>query len=97
MGSAESAFAGPNGNYDVFIAYHDEIDGVAQLTVEISGENVATLNLDEASGDAQPTERNLRIRQIASDRRTFRDLPWNFAMFLYSLIGPSLMFFVQLC
>jgi len=24
---------------------------------------------------------------------TFRDLPWNFAMFFYSLIGPSLMFF----
>jgi hypothetical protein len=23
----------------------------------------------------------------------FRDLPWNFAMFFYSLIGPSLMFF----
>lgn len=24
---------------------------------------------------------------------TFRDLPWNFAMFFYSLVGPSLMFF----
>jgi len=24
---------------------------------------------------------------------TFRDLPWNFAMFFYSLLGPSLMFF----
>jgi hypothetical protein len=24
---------------------------------------------------------------------TFRDLSWNFAMFMYSLIGPSLMFF----
>ena len=25
---------------------------------------------------------------------TFRDLPWNFAMFFYSLVGPSLMFFL---
>ena len=24
---------------------------------------------------------------------TFRELPWNFAMFFYSLLGPSLMFF----
>ena len=24
---------------------------------------------------------------------TFRDIPWNFAMFFYSLLGPSLMFF----
>ena len=24
---------------------------------------------------------------------TFRDLPWNFAMFFFSLLGPSLMFF----
>lgn len=24
---------------------------------------------------------------------TFRDLPWNFAMFFYSLLGPSLLFF----
>jgi hypothetical protein len=24
---------------------------------------------------------------------TFRDLPWNFGMFFYSLLGPSLMFF----
>ena len=24
---------------------------------------------------------------------TFRELPWNFAMFIYSLLGPSLMFF----
>lgn len=68
-GSAESAFPGPSGNYDVFVAYHDESDGEAELTLALSGVDVETWALDELTGERQPTESNFRLRQIATGRR----------------------------
>lgn len=68
VGSAETIFPGQGGDYDIFIAYHDESDGVAQMTVSLSDGTVETLTLDELTGDRQPTADNLRIRQIATAR-----------------------------
>ncbi|MEM7504122.1 MAG: hypothetical protein AAF417_18920 [Pseudomonadota bacterium] len=68
VGTAETVFTGQGGDYDIFIAYHDESDGVAQMTISLSDGTVETLTLDELTGDGQPTANNLRIRQIAAAR-----------------------------
>ncbi|MEM7504121.1 MAG: hypothetical protein AAF417_18915 [Pseudomonadota bacterium] len=72
-GIAESAFPGPSGSYDVFVAYHDESDGTAELTLALGGVDVETWELAERTGEGQPVERNFRLRQIAIGRSVNRN------------------------
>ena len=66
-GSATTAFSGNSGKYDVVVVYHDENDGVAQLTVSIAGISIDSWTLDYKSTEAQPKPANRLARQIATD------------------------------
>ena len=67
-GSATAAFPGNSGNYDVVVVYHDENDGVAQLTVTIAGVSIDSWILDQTiPGGAQPQDYNRFSRQITTD------------------------------
>ena len=66
-GSATTAFPGSSGQYDVFVVYHDENDGVAMLTVSIAGVSLASWTLDQLIPHGQqPEVFNRFTRQIAS-------------------------------
>jgi hypothetical protein len=67
-GSATLAFPGDTGQYDILVVYHDENDGVAQLSVSIAGVSVDSWILDKKIRDGeQPQEYNRFTRQIATD------------------------------
>jgi hypothetical protein len=67
-GSATLAFPGNTGQYNIYVVYHDENDGVAQLTVSIAGVSVDSWILDERiKGGEQPQEFNRFTRQVATD------------------------------
>jgi hypothetical protein len=68
VGSAVMPFPGEDGQYDVIVAYHDENDGLSQLTVSIAGVTVDSWTLDQRiSGGQQPETFNRFTRQIATD------------------------------
>ena len=70
IGSASSEFPGATATYDVFVGYHDENDGAAQLSVSIDGDAVDSWTLDELiPSSRQPNAENFRIRQVASGIR----------------------------
>ena len=65
-GSAIANFPGSSGDYDVVVVYHDENDGVAQLTLSIAGVPVDSWLLDQRiSGARQATDSNRMARQVA--------------------------------
>jgi hypothetical protein len=67
VGSATASFPGETGTYDVTVVYHDENDGVAQLSVSIAGNTVDSWSLDASiSGGQQPEEFNRFTREIAT-------------------------------
>jgi hypothetical protein len=67
VGSATASFPGDSGAYDITVVYHDENDGVAQLSVSIAGNTVDNWSLDEViSGGQQPEEFNRFTREIAT-------------------------------
>ena len=67
-GSATGEFAGASGQYDVIVVYHDENDGVAQLSVSIAGVSVDSWALDQRIPDGQqPEVFNRFSRQVAAD------------------------------
>jgi hypothetical protein len=67
-GSATTTFPGMDGEYDVSVVYHDENDGLAQLTVTIAGVSIDSWILDQTiPGGAQPQDYNRFSRQIATD------------------------------
>jgi hypothetical protein len=66
-GSAIATFPGSSGKYDITVVYHDENDGVAQLTVSIAGVSVDSWLLDFRSTEEQPNPANRRVREIATD------------------------------
>ena len=67
-GSATMAFPGDTGQYDISVVYHDENDGVAQLSVSIAGVSVDSWVLDQRIPDGQqPEEFNRFTRQVATD------------------------------
>ena len=67
-GSVRAAFPGPTGNYDITVAYHDENDGDAQLSVSIDGEAVDCWTLDQEVASARhATVSNRFARQVATD------------------------------
>lgn len=67
-GGATAKFPGANGQYDVIVVYHDENDGLAQLTVSIAGMSVDSWVLEQrVPRGAQPRDYNRFTRQIATD------------------------------
>jgi hypothetical protein len=67
VGSATAAFPGETGAYDITVVYHDENDGVAQLSVSIAGNTVDSWSLDKSiSGGQQPEEFNRFTREITT-------------------------------
>lgn len=67
-GTATTTFSGNAGSYDIFVGYHDEQDGTAELEVSIGGASVDSWQLDSSPGGTQPSAQNFLIRQIADDR-----------------------------
>lgn len=67
-GTATTTFSGAAGSYDIFVGYHDEQDGTAELEVSIAGTSVDSWQLDSSPGGTQPSAQNFLIRQIADDR-----------------------------
>ncbi|MBT8078020.1 MAG: putative Ig domain-containing protein, partial [Gammaproteobacteria bacterium] len=66
VGSATTSFFGSSGSYDIFVGYHDENDGAAELTVTIAGVMLDTWVLNNSPGGSQPREQNFLIRQVAN-------------------------------
>ena len=67
-GTATTTFSGAAGSYDVFVGYHDEQDGTAELEVRIGGASVDSWLLDSSPGGTQPGAQNFLIRQVADGR-----------------------------
>jgi hypothetical protein len=65
-GSASAPFAGISGVYDIVVVYHDENDGLAQISVSIDNAVVDSWTLDLKSGEAQPQPANRFTRQVAT-------------------------------
>jgi parallel beta-helix repeat protein len=67
VGTATAPFPGIGGEYDISVVYHDENDGLAQLTVSINDREVDSWTLDErVKGGEQPIEANRFTREIAT-------------------------------
>ncbi|RMG14980.1 MAG: hypothetical protein D6728_01620, partial [Cyanobacteria bacterium J055] len=66
IGTATANFSGASGLYDVRVGYHDENDGLSQLSVRIGGELVETWTFDRNLGSTRATEANFVLRTIAS-------------------------------
>ena len=67
VGTATAPFPGVGGAYDISVVYHDENDGLAQLTVSINDREVDSWTLDErVKGGEQPIEANRFTREIAT-------------------------------
>ena len=66
-GSATAPFPGSTGKYDVSVVYHDENDGVAQISFFIGGESLDVWPLDlKRSYKEQAEVPNRRTRQIGT-------------------------------
>lgn len=65
-GSASAPFAGISGVYDIVLVYHDENDGLAQISVSIDSAMVDTWTLDLKSDKSQPSPANRLMRQVAT-------------------------------
>ena len=65
-GSATAPFPGARGDYDLSVIYHDESDGLAQLSLTIDGEMLDSWMLDIRGFDAQPQVVNRRTRLIGT-------------------------------
>ena len=66
-GSATTTFNGASGSFDVFVAYHDENDGQAMLTVTIGGVSLDSWVLDQRfPGGQQPMEFNRVTRRVGT-------------------------------
>jgi hypothetical protein len=67
VGAATAPFPGVGGEYDISVVYHDENDGLAQLTVSIDDREVDSWTLDERiKGGEQPIVANRFTREIAT-------------------------------
>lgn len=66
-GSATTLFGGVSGSFDIFVGYHDESDGIAQLSVSIGGVLMDRWDLNASLGGSQPQAKNFLIRQVASE------------------------------
>jgi parallel beta-helix repeat protein len=67
VGTATAPFPGVGGEYDIRVVYHDENDGLAQLTVSINDREVDSWTLDErVKYGEQPIEANRFTREIAT-------------------------------
>ena len=65
-GSATAPFPGATGEYDISVIYHDESDGLAQLSLAIDGEMLDSWMLDTRGFDAQAQVVNRRTRLIGT-------------------------------
>ena len=66
-GNASTSFDGPEGTYDVTVAYHDENDGQAQLSVVIDGTSVDAWTLNQnIPNSSQANDANRMLREVAS-------------------------------
>ena len=61
---AETAFAGPDGVYDLRVGYFDEADGVSRLAVAVEGRTVAAWDLDRQLGGDYVSRATLTSRTI---------------------------------
>jgi cysteine-rich repeat protein len=68
-GVATTSFGGPTGAYDVVVAYFDENDGTARLTLSIGGSQVASWLLSQQLGDNAASARNHVRRTVARGRK----------------------------
>jgi hypothetical protein len=67
VGTATAPFPGVGGEYDIRVVYHDENDGLAQLTVSIDDREVDSWTLDRrVKGGEQPIVANRFTREIAT-------------------------------
>lgn len=63
-GSASTQFAGTPGLYDLKVAYHDENDGAATLSLWVDGQRVDIWSMNAATDSAIATTGNLRTRTV---------------------------------
>jgi Ca2+-binding RTX toxin-like protein len=63
-GKLATSFNGASGTYEITVAYHDEIDGVSQMSVVIDGVVVDSWSLDQNLGSDRAIATNLVQRVI---------------------------------
>lgn len=66
IGTATTNFSGASGLYDVRVGYHDESDGVSQLSVKVDGQLVNSWSLNQNLGSTRAATTNFVLRTIAS-------------------------------
>jgi hypothetical protein len=69
IGSATSNFGGEPGRYDVYVAFHDENDGPALLTVSIAGDTVDSWVLDRKVPGGEQAEDFNRFRRLVATNK----------------------------
>lgn len=69
-GTASFAFGGPSGTYHILAAYFDTSDGVSTLSVTLGGAQVATWDLNSATGGPTPGVRARRVRRLGGFQLT---------------------------
>jgi len=63
-GSASTQFAGTPGLYDLKVAYHDENDGAATLSLWVDGQKVDIWSMNAVTDSAIASTSNLRTRTV---------------------------------
>lgn len=66
IGTATTNFTGASGLYDVRVGYHDESDGVSQLSVKVGGQLVNSWSFNQNLGSTRAATTNFVLRTIAS-------------------------------
>lgn len=66
IGTATTNFTGASGLYNIAVGYHDENDGLSQLSVRIGGQLVDTWTFNQNLGSTRATATNFVLRNIAS-------------------------------
>lgn len=66
-GTAQTAFTGASGTYQIVVGYYDESDGESTLTVNIGGNQIDTWQFDNSPGGSRAEARNFTLRTIATE------------------------------
>ncbi|HYC01854.1 MAG TPA: S8 family serine peptidase [Azospirillaceae bacterium] len=69
-GTARASFTGPDGDYVLRVAYHDESDGAPVLGLSAGGVGLASWTSNASPGGSGPTTGNRIVREVAATLRT---------------------------